>query len=523
MQRSLGLLLCLAGFVLLADAGFAEVKLPALFGNHMVLQREMPVPVWGWADPGEKVTVTFRDQKKTAQADAQGNWSVRLDPLTLGKPGTLTVSGSNQLVLEDVLVGEVWICSGQSNMKWTVANALDADMEIAAANYPRIRLFNVPQVPAAEPQKDVQCEWTRCSSKTIPSFSAVAYYYGRTLHQTLDVPIGLIETAWGGTRAEAWTSPEAMARTKALQPIVDTWTEREKNYDPQRAQEQYEQALKVWKEKAAQAKKAGRRIPRRPQKTPDPHVNRHRYSTLYNGMVAPLVPFAIRGAIWYQGESNASRAYQYRTLMPTMIQSWRDAWKQGDFPFYMVQLANFRAIKPEPEESDWAELREAQMLTTDALPNVGVACITDLGAALDIHPKDKQNVGKRLARLALVDNYGFADQLVRQGPVYRSLDIQGNKCVVHFDVGSSPLTTYYRQPLKGFAIAGADRKWHWAQAKITGTDTVEVFHPDVPEPVAVRYNWADNPQGTLYNKQYLPAYPFRTDDWKGVTAERVTP
>lgn len=239
-------------------------------------------------------------------------------------------------------------------------------------------------------------------------------------------------------------------------------------------------------------------------------------------MVAPLVPYAIRGGIWYQGESNAGRAYQYRTLMPTMITSWRDAWDQGDFPFYMVQLANFREIKDQPVESDWAELREAQMMTIDAIPNVGVACITDIGAAKDIHPKDKQNVGKRLARLALVNDYGM-DGITLQGPTYRSIDIEAGKCVVHFDTYGSKLTTYYREPLTGFAIAGADKKWHWAQAKITGPDTVEVWHPEVKEPLAVRYNWADNPQGTLFSEMYLPAYPFRTDDWPGITESNVTP
>ena len=505
------------------DTATAEVKLPAVFGSHMVLQRGQTVPVWGWAEAGEKVTVQFRDQSKSATADANGNWSVKLDPLKVGEPGTVKVTGANEIVLEDVLVGEVWVCSGQSNMKWTVASALDADLETAAANYPEIRLFNVPQVPASEPQQDVDCEWTRCTPETIPTFSAVGYYFGRNLHQVLGVPVGLVETAWGGTRAEAWTSPEAMARTRELKPIIDTWAQREAAYDPAQAKARYEKTLTDWKARVAAAKEAGRPTPRRPQLQSDPRVDRHRHSTLYNGMVAPLVPFAIRGAIWYQGESNAGRAYQYRTLMPTMIQSWRDAWKQGDFPFYMVQLANFRAIKDEPGESDWAELREAQTLTTDAIPNVGVACITDIGAALDIHPKDKQNVGKRLARLALADLYGMGDKIVRQGPVYRSMDILGSKCVVHFDVGRSSLLTYYRQPLTGFAIAGPDKQWHWANAKITGKDTVEVSHPDVAEPAAVRYNWADNPQGTLYSNSYLPAYPFRTDDWKGVTAENVNP
>ena len=279
---------------------------------------------------------------------------------------------------------------------------------------------------------------------------------------------------------------------------------------------------KSWKKKVADARAAGKQPPRRPQLQGPPRLDRHHPSTLYNAMVAPLVPYAIRGAIWYQGESNASRAYQYRTLMPTMIQSWRDAWGQGDFHFYQVQLANFLAINDQPEESAWAELREAQTMAGDQIPNVGAACITDLGAAKDIHPKDKQNVAKRLSRLAFVDVYGL-DKIVKQGPTYKSMEKKGNKVLVHFENYGSPLITYYREPLTGFAIAGEDKQFVWANAKIVDGDTVEVSHPEVKNPQAVRYNWANNPQGTLYNNAYLPAYPFRTDDWKGTTAESVTP
>ena len=257
----------------------------------------------------------------------------------------------------------------------------------------------------------------------------------------------------------------------------------------------------------------------------DPTTHPHNPSVLYNAMIAPLVPYAIRGAIWYQGESNAGRAYQYRTLMPTMIRSWRDAWGQGDFPFYMVQLANFMAIQPEPVESAWAELREAQTLTLDAEPNTGMACIIDIGAAFDIHPKDKYNVARRLARIALAEQYGYSN-ITKYGPTYRSMDIVGGECTIHFDnlgeEGLRGLISYYGEPLTGFAIAGADKKWVWANARIEG-ETVIVSHPDVPEPLAVRYNWADNPQGNLYNNAYLPAWPFRTDDWDGVTVGVLSP
>jgi len=515
--------LSLLTLLALATTASAEVKLPSVFGSYMVLQREKAVPIWGWADAGEEVTVSFRDQTQSTKANADGKWKVTLKPLTVGDPGTLTIKGTNEIKLDDVLVGEVWVCSGQSNMQWNIGSTLDADLVASAATNPNLRLFQVPQTSKAEPQSDVPAEWSLCTPERIPSFTAVGYFYGKQLQETLGVPVGLIQTAWGGTRAEAWTSPAAMAKTGELKPILDTWAERADQFNSEESKAKYQAQLAQWKEQAAKLKEAGKPVGRAPQQPSDPRLDRHHPSNLYNGMVAPLLPYAIRGAIWYQGESNASRAYQYRTLMPTMISSWREAWGQGDFPFYIVQLANFRAISEQPQESDWAELREAQMLTIDAIPHVGVACITDIGAALDIHPKNKLDVGKRLARLALVDNYNFAGKIVRGGPTYKSLDINGSKCLVHFEIGGSPLTAYYRQPLKGFAIAGADREWHWANAKITNKETVELSHPDVPDPVAVRYNWADNPQGNLYNAAYLPAYPFRSDDWEGVTINNVNP
>lgn len=502
----------------------AELRLPSVFGSHMVLQREMAVPVWGWADAGEEVTVTFRDQTKTATADGEGRWSVKLDPLAVGDPATLTVTGQQGKVeFTDVLVGEVWVCSGQSNMQWSVQLGLDPDLEAAAAHHPQIRLFQVPMVTATEPQEDVEAEWKPCTPETVPTFTAVGYFYGRTLQEILQVPVGLIQTAWGGTRAEAWTSPPMMASVAELKPILDTWEKTVADYDPEAAKQQYEEALAKWEDDSAKARADGRGAPRKPQPPQDPRRSPHHPSTLFNAMVAPLTPYAIRGAIWYQGESNVSRADQYRTLMPSMIQSWRDDWHQGDFPFYMVQLANFREVADEAAASDWAELREAQMLTTRALPHVGAACITDLGAALDIHPKNKQDVGKRLARLALVDLYGFAGRLTRNGPVYESVEFNGDKALIRFRTEGSPLASWYREPLRGFVIAGEDRNWVRAESRILDENTVEVSSRYVPRPVAVRYNWADNPQGNLYNSLMLPAYPFRTDDWEGVTVGNVNP
>lgn len=513
---------CLSVSAMWSTSLLAEVKTPAVFGSGMVLQRGMDVPVWGWADAGEKVTVSFRDQSVSATANDQGEWQVKLKPMQVGKAATLAVTGSNKIEFSDVLVGEVWVCSGQSNMGWSVANGLDADLEAASANEPQIRLFQVPLVTAETPQQDVKASWRTAAPDNVSSFSAVGYLFGRQLQHTLKVPVGVIMTAWGGTRAEAWTSPEAMASTNELKPIVDAWGAKADKYNAEKAKAQYEKAMENWKKKVAAAKEAGKQAPRRPQLVGPPRLDRHHPSALYNAMVSPLVPYAIRGAIWYQGESNAGRAYQYRTLMPTMIQSWRDAWGQGDFHFYQVQLANFMAINEQPEESAWAELREAQVMAGDAIPNVGAACITDIGAAKDIHPKDKQNVAKRLARLAFVDVYGM-DNITKQGPTYKSMEAKGDKVLIHFENYGSPLTTYYREALSGFAIAGADKQFVWANAKILNATTVEVSHPDVKEPKSVRYNWANNPQGTLYNNAYLPAYPFRTDDWKGVTADSVTP
>ncbi|MDH3583835.1 MAG: sialate O-acetylesterase, partial [Phycisphaerae bacterium] len=383
--------------------------------------------------------------------------------------------------------------------------------------------FKVQQHSTPKAQTDVTGQWSRCSAQTVPTFSAVGYYFGRQLHRTLGVPVGLIHTAWGGTRAEAWTHPDDFRAKASLKPLDDWWTNAIASYDEAAEKQKYETALAKWKQAAAKAKQQNKRPPRRPGLRGNPADDRHRPGNLYNGMIAPLVPFAARGAIWYQGESNAGRAYQYRTIFPLMISSWRRAWGRQDLSFYWVQLANFRAVQEEPVESDWAELREAQSMTR-SLPHTGEAIITDLGAALDIHPKNKQDVGKRLARLALVDLYQQGGKLARSGPVYTSHEIKGNKVVLRFDdLGGGPnpaLTTWYRQPLQGFAIAAADRNFVWAQARIAGKNAIEVWHDSISAPAAVRYNWADNPTGNLYSSYLLPAGPFRTDNWPGKTADK---
>jgi sialate O-acetylesterase len=505
-------------------AAMADVRMPAIFSSHMVLQRDIPVPVWGWADAGEDVTVSFRGQSKTGKADAEGKWVIKLDSLAVGEPATLVVKGKNQLTFENVVAGEVWVCSGQSNMEWSINASLDPDLELLASSNPNLRLFHLQKATSTTPKTDCVGTWAVSGPESAKQFSAVAYYFGRQLQRTLDVPVGLINTSWGGTRAEAWTSAEGMASNPEFQPIFEAWTKLEQSWPQRKAA--YDAALEKWRKDVAEARQAGRSVPARPQDPMDPQTSQHRPTHLYNAMIAPIAGYGIRGAIWYQGESNAERAEQYRTLMAALIQSWRSAWKQGAFPFYQVQLANYKAKKQEPGDSSWAELREAQVIASEAAAPGGVACIIDLGTALDIHPMNKQDVGKRLARLALVDLYGLNGKVTRSGPTYRSMEVKDGKIVLHFDnLGEGDfrgLIPYYREPLSGFAIAGEDRKFVWADAKIEG-DTVVLSSDKVTAPVAARYNWADNPSGTLYNKAMLPAYPFRTDDWELTTKGKLAP
>jgi len=509
-------LICLVSATILVSQAAAEVKLPAVIGPNMVLQRGTSGPFWGWADPDEQVTVSFLGQTKTAKPEAATKkWMVRLDPLQAGGPHTMTVKGRNEIVLGNVLVGEVWVCSGQSNMAMSVASSANAEPEIAAAKYPKIRLLTVPLLGTQEPQQDFQGQWAECSPQTVGRFSAAAYYFGRELHQKLDIPVGLIHCSWGGSSCEAWGKRSVLEKEPQYKPLLDRWEQTVATWDPVKAEENYKKALEAWKKKAAAAKAKNEPLPKPLRKPQNPLTGQHRPANLYNGMLLPLIPYAIRGAIWYQGESNASRAYQYRDLFPRMIQNWRADWGQGDFPFYFVQLANYKAIKPEPADSDWAELREAQTMTLK-LANTGQAVIIDLGDAQNIHPTNKQDVGRRLALWALAKDYG--QDVVASSPMYRSMEKKGSQVVLHFDHTGGGLVARGGEPsLKGFAIAGPDKKFVWAEARIAG-DTVVVSSPGVKDPVAVRYAWADNPICHLYGQTGLPACPFRTDDWPGITA-----
>jgi len=506
-------ILCWLAVICLPVVTSAEIRLPAVIADNMVLQQGTEAPLWGWASPGEDILIkaSWRATEWVVRTGQDGTWACRVRPPEAGGPYQMTLKGANTITLRNILVGEVWVCSGQSNMAMTVQSSANAQEEIAAATYPKIRLFSVARKVADTPQHDCTGNWAECSPQTVPGFSATAYFFGRELHRKLNVPIGLIHTSWGGTPAEAWTSPAMLKSNSAFAPIVERYEEAVKNY-PQ-AMKDYERKVEKWKAAAAQAKADGKNPPRRPR-APFGPGHSHSPAGLYNAMIAPLIPYAIQGAIWYQGESNASRAYQYRTIFPAMIESWRENWKQGDFPFLFVQLANFMAVKPEPGESAWAELREAQTMTLEH-PNTGMAVIIDIGEATNIHPKNKQDVGKRLAFWALANTYD--KDIVSSGPLYTSMEKKRRRIVLHFDHVGGGLVAK-GDKLEGFAIAGEDRQFVWANARIMG-ETVVVSSKKVPEPVAVRYAWADNPVCNLYNEAGLPASPFRTDTWPGVTAE----
>ena len=667
MQNKIRILLCLIVTTLICViSAHADVSVPAIIGDNMVLQAGMRVRIWGKASPGEKVTVSLDSKSAPAKTDQQGRWEVFIGPLKTGGPFELQIKGANTLTFKNVLVGEVWVCSGQSNMEWPLVNAKGGAQEVAQANYPKIRLFTVQKNTASSPLDDVKGHWVITTPDQVGQFSAVGYFFGRELFQQLKVPIGLIHTSWGGTPAESWTSYAALSASPELKPIVDRYEEGlkslpERQADYERLMAQWEQtnlyadpgnkgeALgyanpsldttdwkemnlpqyfetvgldidgAVWFRKEIQVSPSwngkdlvlnltpiddydttyfnGVRVGGMGKETPDSYSKPRRYkipgtlvhagrnviavrvfdsagnggfagagpmsltpvgakdseaiplegvwqykvevafapkhpdwgsrpqapgpnnqnspSVLYNAMLAPLTPYAIRGAIWYQGESNAGRAYQYRTLFPVMIRDWRRAWGEGDFPFYYVQLANYQAAKPEPGESDWAELREAQTLTLRE-PHTGMAVIIDIGDPNDIHPRDKLDVGHRLALWALAQSYH--QELEYSGPLYDSFSIEGDKVRIRFRHATG-LKTSDGQPPKSFAIAGPDQTFYWAEARLDG-ESIVVSSPIVSKPIAVRYAWADNPTVNLYNGANLPASPFRTDSWKGVTADR---
>ena len=635
--------------LLLAGSLTAQVKVPTYFSNNMVLQKGMAIPVWGWATPGEKVTVTLDQSSMSTTADKEGKWNVKLPAMNYGGPYQLTIQGKTNLSFENVMIGEVWVCSGQSNMEFQLITSKNGEAEVAASNYPNIRLFTVKKTISHQQQEKLQDgEWSQCSPATSSNFSAVGYFFGRELHQKLNVAIGLINSSWGGTIAETWTSEQTIGQnpdfTNQLAQLkkvnLDDYAKSVENEVKQRVGETstIDKGMKngqalwaapayndaawktmelpgyiesnglqgvdgiVWFRKeitlsADEAKQKSTLYLAKINDSDSTYINGtligstrlqaeksrvypieagllkpgkniitvriediggmggvygnpatlylqsgdhnislvgswkykvgivkfnavlspNSYPTLlYNAMIHPLVPFAIKGAIWYQGESNAERAKQYRRVFPDLIKDWRTHWNQGDFPFLFVQLANFKKPDSIPVESDWAELREAQTMTL-ALPNTGMAVTTDVGEALDIHPKNKQTVGLRLALAGL--KVAYQKDIVYTGPVYQSMNVEGNKVTLTFDqIGSGIKIKDKYGYLKGFAIAGEDHQFHWATGKITGVNTLQISSSEVQHPVAVRYAWSNNPEdANLYNSADLPASSFRTDNWKGIT------
>lgn len=482
----------------------AQVKLPALVGDNMVLQQNVKVNLWGWASPNEKINISLGWSNETVNvtADAEGNWKLAVStPNGSEKAYDITINASNKILLKNILIGEVWLCSGQSNMFFPVGReegtwktgVKNYEEEVKNASYSNIRLFTVALNAAQKPLEDVTGNWKLCSPESIKTFSAVAYFFGRDLYQKLNVPIGLISTSWGGTKAEAWTAQHILEEDVAFLPILQEDAKNEKIY--QEKLEAYYLALT--NEKIASSANA----PKGQLKKPKKELNKTSY-VLYNAMLHPLVNYTIKGAIWYQGESNAGKAYLYRSLFPAMVKSWRDEWKQGDFPFYYVQIT--------PHKGQNAEIREAQLMSLKTIPNSGMVVTTDVGDAQNIHPIDKQTVGYRLALLARAKTYG-ENKLVFSGPIFNTMKIKKQKAQLFFDYANSGLKKT-GDVLKEFEIAGEDQIFYPADAKIDGK-TIVVSSSKVKEPVAVRFAWKAVPEPNLFNNENLPASPFRTDDW----------
>lgn len=513
MRFKLKILAALGFIFLFALSVCANVSLPDILGDSMVLQQNKKVPIWGIAEVGETVIVTFGKQKLTVVANAKGKWRIDLKPLKADfSPQTLTIEGKNKIELKDILVGEVWLVSGQSNMQWTLLQSINGEAEVAKANHPNIRLFNVSREVAFKKKQGKLGEWKICNPESVKDFSGAGYYFGVELERELKVPIGLINSSYGGSQAEAWTPVEYLSANPDLKATV----ERTRIWDEERPRVkiEYAEAIKKWREESEKQKAAGVRPSPSPG-VPDALRDYRVAASIYDGMIAPLMPFAIRGAAWYQGESNEARAEQYNILLPTMIRAWRERWSQGNFPFGVIQLPNYRSIKAEPEESAWSFIREAQRKTAVNTPETGLIVTIDIGEPNDIHPKNKLDVGKRLAVWALKDIY---ERKLIDSPKFTKAEIKGSKIILTFESVGSGLRIKDGEKLDEFAIAGADKKFVWAEAKIVGKNKIEVSSPKILAPLAVRYAFNSNPKHpNLTNDSGLPASPFRTDDWDDLT------
>ena len=513
-------------FTFTASDADAVVLSPG-FGDDMVIQRSCKAPLWGWADPGEKIVVngSWGETGETI-TPANGRWTAHLQTPAAGGPHTIEIMGTNKISVTNVLSGDVWVCSGQSNMEWRMRSTDKAEEAISQAHFPDIRYFGVNIQAGPEKFDRVQGRWNVCTPLTVADMTAVGYFFGRTLHIDQNIPIGLLSASWGGTRIEPWTPPQGFHSNPELTDLSEELFRMDSTTDlGHQAFSEYLVALKVWIPEAENRLGARVALPPAPQ-IPDwryKDQRRHQNSTfIYNGMIAPLLPFAIKGTIWYQGEANGHEDRSlYRAKMRALIQGWRQVWNQGDFPFYFVQLANFQHSNPEHAAGGdgWAQVRQAQ-LDTLHVENTGMAVAIDVGNANDIHPRNKKDVGERLARWALARDYGKS--ILPSGPLFRKMTVEQQQAILSFDyVGSGLMVgrkTGVEPPeedsngtLTWFAICGEDRVWHWGEAVIDG-DTVIVSSPKVPDPVAIRYAFAMNPAGcNLYNREGLPASPFTTE------------
>lgn len=505
--------LIISMLVLANTSTFADVNLPHIFGNDMVIQRDMPAPIWGWAAEGEEISVSLSRQDNaeviytdTVKTDEKGDWRTTLPATPAGGPYTVKVVGSNTVEFTNILFGEVWVCSGQSNMAWTVNGSNNSREEIATANYPNIRLFHIPRVSSGLPSTDVHAEWRPTSPDSVRHFSAVAYNFGRHIHKELDVPVGLINTSWGGTRIEAWTAPEGFNSVPALSSITEEIKDIDNNYRSELSQKILE--IEEWIAETRDALENDKTIFKMPENF-HPLTPQGRPTALYNNMIYPLVPYAIRGALWYQGESNMREGMVYHEKMKALINGWREVWEQGDFPFYFVQLAPWGGYDRN-DPTHLPKIWEAQTATL-ALPNTGMVVTTDIGNVKDIHPRNKQDVGLRLAYWALANTYGN-DGIVYSGPLYKSMEVEGDSIRISFKYTGSGLVSRDGEPLSWFQIAGEDQQFVDAVAVIDG-DTVVISSDTVKAPVAVRLGWNQIAEPNLMNKEGLPVSPFRTDSW----------
>jgi sialate O-acetylesterase len=493
-------LVFLAGSLVARAATATPLSLPHLFSDNMVLQEGASVPIWGWGPEGATVTVQFQGQTASAVVK-NGQWKVWLGSLAPGKPDTLTISssGAGTVKFNNVVVGEVWLASGQSNMEFPLKNSHDVEEDIATSTNSKIRWLKVPKTRLDDPTNDIGASWTVCSPETSPSYSAVAYYFARDLQQALNVPVGVIESDWGGTPVEVWEQSDFLhADADYRSEVFGEWIVQ---------QDIYERSIDNYNAAKAKAQQDGVEFTNRPPRRP------WKPGELFNGMIAPLVGYGMRGAIWYQGESNAGNeedAMLYHRLYPDLIRDWRGIWGEGDFTFVGVELAPYTKILTQPSESSWASVREAQLNATKILPNVGLAVITDVGDPTNIHPTHKKPVGARLALAAL--GIAYHQPIEYSGPVVKKVKIDGPQIVLTFDHVGAGLEAQGGD-LTGFTICGANRKWVNASAAISAIDEVLVYSPEVKYPIAVRYGWANYPVVNLCNKSGLPASPFRTDDF----------